>query len=153
MLTHIQSFVWRVEAEARFTGRARAITCIGNIWKYAVISAHKGKSNTLFGIVKGLLLFVCTHNINKTCFYKIKKKKQDALSGEYLPHWLDKYIYRKHWITTLKRNNSNQKQKLFHYKIPKEAFLFKGASNEEMESGSNAWMIQNAAFPRSIGNF
>ncbi len=37
---------------------------------YAVIFAHKGKSNTSFGTVKGLLLFVCTHNINKT-FYKI----------------------------------------------------------------------------------
>ncbi len=37
-------------------------------WKlkigYAVIFAHKGKSNTPFGTVKGLLLFVCTHNIN-----------------------------------------------------------------------------------------
>ncbi len=41
-LRHIQSFVQRVEAEARFTGRARAITCIGNISKYAVIFAHKG---------------------------------------------------------------------------------------------------------------
>ncbi len=41
---------------------------------YAVVFAHKGKSNTSFRTVKGLLLFVCTHNINKTlCFYKIKK--------------------------------------------------------------------------------
>ncbi len=37
---------------------------------YAVIFAHK--SNTSFVTVKGLLLFVCTHNINKT-FYKIYK--------------------------------------------------------------------------------
>ncbi len=43
--------------------------------------AHIGKSNTLFRTVKGLLLFVCTRNINKTCFYRIKKKKQDALSA------------------------------------------------------------------------
>ncbi len=36
--------------------------------------AHKGKRNTSFGTVKGLLLFMCTHNINKTLyFYKIKK--------------------------------------------------------------------------------
>ncbi len=40
--------------------------------KYVVIFAHKGKSNTSFGTVKGLLLFVCTYNINKT-FYKIFK--------------------------------------------------------------------------------
>ncbi len=92
----------RVEAEACFTGHggARAITCIGNISKYAVIFSHK--SNTAFGTVKVLLLLVCTHNINKTlCFYKIKKKKNWMLSAvsvlsrsasdkpklsEYLPH-------------------------------------------------------------------
>ncbi len=39
---------------------------------YTVIIAHKSKSNTSFVTVKGLLLFVCTHNINKT-YYKIKK--------------------------------------------------------------------------------
>ncbi len=39
-----------------------------------IIFAHKGNSNTSFGTVKGLLLYVCTHNINKMlCFYKIKK--------------------------------------------------------------------------------
>ncbi len=38
--------------------------------EYAVILAHKSKNNTLFVIVKGLLLFVCTDNISKT-FYKI----------------------------------------------------------------------------------
>ncbi len=37
---------------------------------YAVIFAHKGKSNTSFGTVKGLVLCLCTHNINKmSCFY------------------------------------------------------------------------------------
>ncbi len=46
-MTHIQLFVRRVEAEVRFTGCARAITCIENISKYAVIFAHKGKSNRL----------------------------------------------------------------------------------------------------------
>ncbi len=46
------------------------IQCI----KYAVIFAHKGKNNTLFGTVKGLFVLVCTHNINKTlCVSKIKK--------------------------------------------------------------------------------
>ncbi len=30
--------------------------------KTTKIFAHKGKSNTSFGTVKGLLLFVCTHN-------------------------------------------------------------------------------------------
>ncbi len=52
---------------------ASAITCIFYSG-YAIIFAHKDKSNTSFGTVKGLLLFVCTHNINKMlCFYKIKK--------------------------------------------------------------------------------
>ncbi len=37
-----------------------------------LIFALKSKSNTSFGTVKDLLLFVCTHNINKT-FYKIYK--------------------------------------------------------------------------------
>ncbi len=38
----------------------------------AVIFASKSKSNTSFVTLKGLVLFVCTHNINKT-FYKIYK--------------------------------------------------------------------------------
>ncbi len=38
----------------------------GNNSKYTFNLAHKGKSNTSFRTVKGLLLFVCTHNINKT---------------------------------------------------------------------------------------
>ncbi len=99
----------------------------------------------MFGTIKGLLLFVCTQTINKTCFYKIKGGKAVSVlsrtasekpkHSEYLPHWLDKHsIYRKLWITTLKRNNLNRKQKLFHYKIPKDAFLSKGASNEETAS-------------------
>ncbi len=47
----------------------------GNNLKYAVFFAHKGKSNTSFGTAKGLLLFVCTHNINKMlCYYKINRK-------------------------------------------------------------------------------
>ncbi len=52
----------------------------GNNLKYAIIFAHKGKSNTSFGTVKGLLLFVCIHNINNTlCFYKINRKTEDGL--------------------------------------------------------------------------
>ncbi len=66
-----------MKAEACFAGHggASTITCIyfsGNNLKYAVIFAHKGKSNTPFQTVNGLLLFVCTHNINKM-FHKIKK--------------------------------------------------------------------------------
>ncbi len=55
----------------------------GNNLKYTVFFAHKGKSNTSFGTVKGLLLFVCTHNINNDsqCFYKINRKTEDALSA------------------------------------------------------------------------
>ncbi len=49
----------------------------GNNLKYAIMfdkgKVIKGKSNISFGTVKGLLLFVCNHNINKTfSFYKIK---------------------------------------------------------------------------------
>ncbi len=78
----------------------------GNNLKYAIIFAHKGKSNASFGTVKGLLLFVCTHNINKTlCFYKINRKTEDVLSAVYWtgalqwwtetqwPHRHDKNIY------------------------------------------------------------
>ncbi len=82
--------------------------------------------------------FICALKMS-TCFYKIKKKAISVLSrrlhekpkcSEYLPHWLDKY--RKLWITTLKWHNLNRKQ-LFHYKIPKDAFLSKCASNEESQ--------------------
>ncbi len=52
--------------------KAQDVDSFFNGNKYAVIFAHKGKSNTSFGTVKGLLLFVYTHNINKT-FYKIYK--------------------------------------------------------------------------------
>ncbi len=38
-----------------------------------IFFSDKDKSNTSFGTVKDLLLFVCTHIINKTCFYKTKK--------------------------------------------------------------------------------
>ncbi len=66
-----------MEAEAHL---AFFLDC-GNNLKYAIIFAHKGKSNTSFGTVKGLFLFVCTHDINKTlCFYQIKRKTEDALA-------------------------------------------------------------------------
>ncbi len=43
-------------------------------FKCFVICDHTDKSNTSFETVKGLLLFVCTHNINKTLWFcKIKK--------------------------------------------------------------------------------
>ncbi len=61
----------RVEAKARFAGRggASAIIC------FFSVDLKKDKSNTSIGTVNSLL-FVCTHNINKTlCFYKIKKIK------------------------------------------------------------------------------
>ncbi len=52
---------------------ARSLAFV-SVDSYAVVFAHKGKSNASFGTVNGLLLFVCTHNIDKTlCFYKIKK--------------------------------------------------------------------------------
>ncbi len=65
--------MWRVEAEASFTGHGGSsvqVTWIfsysKNNLKYAVCFFFliKGKSNTSFGTVKGQLLFVCIHNIN-----------------------------------------------------------------------------------------
>ncbi len=75
-----------MEAEAHFAGHGGASPLAffldtGNNLKYAVIFAHKGKSNTSFRTVKGLLLFVCIHNINNTlCFYKKIGKQSDFLS-------------------------------------------------------------------------
>ncbi len=64
-------FVLRVEAKAQeMEPAAQSIAIFLMETAYAVTFAHKGKSNTSFGTIKGLLLFVCTHNINKTlCFY------------------------------------------------------------------------------------
>ncbi len=63
-MCNIQQFVWRVEAEASFTGHGGFFSYSNNL-KYAVwFFFHKGKSNISFGTVKGLLLFVCIHNIN-----------------------------------------------------------------------------------------
>ncbi len=59
----------RVEAKVQdmeAPAQSIAIYFNRNNLKYAIFFAHKGKSNTSFGTVKGLLLFVCTHNINKT---------------------------------------------------------------------------------------
>ncbi len=65
-MCNIQQFVWRVEAEASFTGHGGFFSYSKNNLKYAVwfFFSHKGKSNISFGTVKGLLLFVCIHNIN-----------------------------------------------------------------------------------------
>ncbi len=62
-MCNIQQFVWRVEAEASFTGHGGFFSYSKNNLKYAVwfFFSHKGKSNWT---VKGLLLFVCIHNIN-----------------------------------------------------------------------------------------
>ncbi len=65
-MCNIQQFVWRVEAEASFTGHGGFFSYSKNNLKYAVwfFFSHKGKSNISFGTVMGLLLFVCIHNIN-----------------------------------------------------------------------------------------
>ncbi len=44
-----------------------------------MIFAHKGKSNISSGTVKGLLLFVCIHNINIVLLYN--RKTENALSA------------------------------------------------------------------------
>ncbi len=65
-MCNIQQFVWRVEAEASFTGHGGFFSYSKNNLKYAVwfFFSHKDKSNISFWTVKGLLLFVCIHNIN-----------------------------------------------------------------------------------------
>ncbi len=65
-MCNIQQFVWIVEAEASFTGHGGFFSYSKNNLKYAVwfFFSHKGKSNISFWTVKGLLLFVCIHNIN-----------------------------------------------------------------------------------------
>ncbi len=65
-MCNIQQFVWRVEAEASFTGHGGFFSYSKNNLKYAVwfFFSHKGKSNISFWTVKGLLLFVCIDNIN-----------------------------------------------------------------------------------------
>ncbi len=66
-------FVCRVEVKAQdMEAPVKSIAFFSMETTYNVIFAHKGKSNTSFVTVKGLLLFVCTHIINKT-FYKIYK--------------------------------------------------------------------------------
>ncbi len=71
------------DMEAPVPSLASFFSNSGNNLKYALFFAHKGKSNTSFRTVKGLLLFVCTHNINNDsqCFYKINRKTEDALSA------------------------------------------------------------------------
>ncbi len=67
--------MWRVEVKAQdMEAPVQSIAFFSMETSYAVIFAHKSKSNTSFVTVKGLLLSVCTHNINKT-FYKIYLKK------------------------------------------------------------------------------
>ncbi len=119
---------------------------------YAVIFAHKGKSNTSFGTVKGLLLCVCTHNINKTlCFYKIKKINM----MHFLPSRLEQerftQIYQNSVNTCLTDminisiesfkllNEINQIENTNSFIIIREdALLSKGESNEETASGSSS---------------
>ncbi len=116
-----------------------------------MIFAHKGKSNASFKTVKGLLLFVCTHNVNKTlCFYKIKKTNMMC----FLPSHLEQECF-----TKMNRNSVNtcltdminiyiKGFKLLLNKIKqtknknsfiviithKDLFLSKGASDEDTAS-------------------
>ncbi len=63
----------RVEVKAQdMEAPAQSIAFFSMETTDAVFFASKSKSNTSFVTVKGLVLFVCTHNINKT-FYKIYK--------------------------------------------------------------------------------
>ncbi len=66
-MINIKSFVLKVEAEALFEALARSLAFFflnksGKL-KYAVIFPHKGKS--IHHSKLQIVLFVCTHNINK----------------------------------------------------------------------------------------
>ncbi len=139
----------RVEAKARFAGHgvARAITCIF-FSGYAINFAHKCKSNNAsFGTVKGLLLFVCTHNINKTlCFYKIKKTNMMRFLPSHLEQERFTKINRKSTNTCLtyminifklllnEIKQIENKSSFIIIILLKDALLSKGASYEEMAS-------------------
>ncbi len=116
---------------------------------YAVIFIHEGKRNTSFGTERGLLLFVCTHNINKTlCLHKIKKtnmisavssrtgalhKDQPKLS-EYMPHRHNTYIYIESCKWLLNEIKQIKNKNSFIKIISKDVLVSKSASNEEMAS-------------------
>ncbi len=95
----ISKLVRRVEAKACSAGHGgtRAITFFSD----------KGKSNTSFGPVKGLLLFVCTHKTKLCAFIKQRKQtrcafchlvlnrrlhKSEPKLSEYMPHRHDKAL-------------------------------------------------------------
>ncbi len=63
----------RVEVKAQdMEAPVQSIAFFSMETTYVVIFAHKSKSNTSFVTVKGLLLFVCTHNIKKRFIKHIK---------------------------------------------------------------------------------
>ncbi len=115
---------------------------------YAIIFAHKGKSNTSFGTVNGLLLFVCTHNINKTlCFYKIKKTIMCFLPSRLeQEHFTKEPKLTEYMLHTDMINISIERFKLLLEEIKqienknsfiliiicKDGLLSKGGTNEEM---------------------
>ncbi len=155
MHRHISSYLQRVETEARFTGRARAITCIGNMSKYAVIYAHNGKSNRLrFSELQRVYFYLCALTISTKHAFIKKKKKKRTFGFE---QGLVKYsIYRKLWISPILKNEIIRiENNYFHYNIPKDAFLSKGASNDEIMSQDHHQMHDDpkCCFSRSIGNF
>ncbi len=121
------------------------MTKCGEKWSAVNTFLMHCKSNTSFGSVKGLL-YLCTHNINKTLyFYKIKKTNMlhflpslswtGALKLTETQRILasQTYIYISIQSFELLFESSNRKQTL-HYKIRKDAFLSKAAISEEMAS-------------------
>ncbi len=65
---------------------------------YAVIFAHKGKSNTSFGTIKGYI-FICVLSQYQQNIMILSwtgaLHKTEPKDSEYMPHRHDKYIYRK----------------------------------------------------------
>ncbi len=99
----------KVEAEARFEGHGGAskITFFlksGKI-QYALIFPHKGKS--IHHLKLQIVLFVCTHNINKK-FCKIKKKTVLFLSRNTSQKLNRNSECRMLQITTLQQNNKKK---------------------------------------------
>ncbi len=123
-----------------------------NMSKYAVIYAHNGKSNRLrFSEPQRVYFYLCALTIStKHAFIKSRRKKRTFgfEQAECFPHWLKYSIYRKLWISPILKNEIIWiENNYFHYKIPKDVFLSKGASNDEMAS-HDAWWSKMLLFSK-----
>ncbi len=112
-----------------------------NMSKYAVIYAHKAKSNRLrFSELQRVYFYLCALTIST----KIISSKRSASHTDLL-----------NIVSIESFELAQYLNNYFHYKIPKDAFLSKGASSDEMASQNHHQMHDDpkCCFSRSIGNF